>query len=96
MRIRIRIQQLKLMRIRIQNPNKFRFRNRIYISIKNILLCPIHCDTQVTVNHEGEQVFFALECGWKRLSFVEGECLLLERHILEENRFGKAVNKTVT
>jgi hypothetical protein len=47
------------------------------------------------VNHEGEQVFFALECGWKRLSFVEGECLLLERHILEENRFGKAVNKTV-
>jgi hypothetical protein len=83
------------MRIRIQNNNKFRLRNRIYISIKNILLCAIHGDTQVTVNHEGEQVFFALECGWKRLSFVEGECFLLERHILEENRFGKAVNKTV-
>jgi hypothetical protein len=32
----------------------------------------------------------------EEVSFVEGECLLLERHILEENRFGKAVNKTVT
>jgi hypothetical protein len=46
------------------------------------------------MNHEGEQIFFALECGWKRLSFLEGECLLLERHILVEDRFGKAVNKT--
>jgi hypothetical protein len=46
------------------------------------------------MNHEGEHIFFALECGWKRLSFVEGECLLLERHILVQDRFGKAVNKT--
>ena len=57
-----------------------------------ILLCSIHCDTEVT--HEGEEIFVEFECGWKRFSFLDGECLLLEGHILVENRFGKAMNKT--
>ena len=61
-----------------------------------ILLCSIHCDTEVTLNHEGEQIFFECESGWKRFSFLDGECLLLEQDILVENRFGKAMNKTFT
>jgi hypothetical protein len=61
-----------------------------------ILLCSIHCDTEVTMNHEGEPIFFDFESGWKRFSFLDGECLLLEGHILVENRFGKAMNKTLT
>ncbi len=46
-----------------------------------ILLCSIHCDTEVTLNHEGEQIFFECESGWKRFSFLDGECLLLEQDI---------------